>query len=147
MKETGNRLSYIPPVHSAGKTWGTNRLGEGSWLPLGSPGECVGRTCATCLSEASCGTCPPSLAFFGKLRGTLPQSLKCPRPRSSLRVPLAKLFSIGIRLHRRLIRPMFPNDLLHPDHIIPPVKLIPAVLKSPAKTESKVLMELGTVLI
>ena len=127
MKETGNRLSYIPPVHSAGKTWGTDRLGEGSWLPL--------------------GTCPPSLAFFGKLRGTLPQSLKCPRPGSSLRVPLAKLFSIGIRLHRRLIRPMFPNDLLHPDHIIPPVKLIPAVLKSPAKTESKVLMELGTVLI
>ena len=60
---------------------------------------------------------------------------------------VTKLFSIGIRLHRRLIRTMFPNDLLHPDHIIPPVKLIPAVLKSPAKTESKVLMELGTVLI
>ena len=105
------------------------------------------RTCATCLSEASCGTCSPSLAFFGKLRGTLPESLKCPRPRSSLRVSLAKLFAIGIRLYRRLIRRMFSNNLLHPDHIIPPVKLIPAVLKSPAKPEPKVLMELGTVLI
>ena len=42
---------------------------------------------------------------------------------------------------------MFPNDLLHPDHIIPPIKLIPAVLKSPAKPEPKMLMELGTVLI
>ena len=105
------------------------------------------RTCATCLSEASCGTCPPSLAFFDKLRGTLPESLKCPRPRSSLRVSFNRLFAIGIWLHRRLIRRMFPNNLLHPDHIIPPVKLIPAVLKSPAKPEPKMLMELGTVLI
>ena len=92
-------------------------------------------------------SCPPPLAFFCKLRGTLPESLKCPRPRSSLRVPLAKLFAIGIRLYRRLIRRMFPNNLLHPDHIIPPVELIPAVLKSPAKPEPKMLMELGTVLI
>ena len=145
MKETGNRLSYIPPVHSAGKTWGTNRLGEGSWLPLGSPENALEDMCH--LSERSELWHMSSNAFFGKLRGTLPESLKCPRPRPSLRVPLAKLFSIGIWLYRRLIQRMFPNDLLHPNHIIPPIKLIPAVLKSPAKTESKVLMELGTVLI
>ena len=28
--------SYLPPVHSAGEPPGTDRLGEGSWLPLGS---------------------------------------------------------------------------------------------------------------
>ena len=92
-------------------------------------------------------SCPPPLAFFCKLRGTLPESLKCLRPRPSLRVPLAILFVIGIWLYRRLIRCMFPNNLLHPDHIVPPVKLIPTVFKSPAKPEPKMLMELGTVLI
>ena len=41
----------IPPIHSAGKTWGTDRLGEGSWLPLGSPENALEDMCH--LSERS----------------------------------------------------------------------------------------------
>ena len=36
-KQRESVISFlIQPIHSAGKTWGTDRLGEGSWLPLGS---------------------------------------------------------------------------------------------------------------
>lgn len=107
-KQRESVISFlIQPIHSAGKTWGTDRLGE----------------------------------------GTLPESLKCPRPRSSLRVSFNRLLGVGVRFYWCLVVCMFPNDLLHPDHIIPPVKLIPAILESPAKPEPKMLMELGTVLI
>ena len=41
----------IHPIHSAGRTWGTDRLGEGSWLPLGSPENAVEDMCH--LSERS----------------------------------------------------------------------------------------------
>ena len=92
-------------------------------------------------------SCPPPLAFFCKLRGTLPESLKCLRPRPSLRVPFNRLLGVGVRFYWCLVGCMLPNNLLHPNHIIPPIKLIPAVLKSPAKSEPKMLMELGTVLI
>ena len=135
----------IQPIHSAGPGARTAWV-KGAGFLLACR-RVRWRTCATCLSEASCGTCPPSLAFFGKHRGTLPESLKCPRPRPSLRVPFNRLLGVGVRFYWCLVVCMFPNDLLHPNHIIPPVKLIPAVLKSPAKPEPKMLMELGTVLI
>ena len=36
-KQRESVISFlIQPIHSAGKTWGTDRLGEGSWFPLGS---------------------------------------------------------------------------------------------------------------
>ena len=60
----------LPPTHSAGETPGTDRLGGGSWLPLGSQ-EMRWRPGDTCLSNASCELCPRASAlsiFLGAWR-------------------------------------------------------------------------------
>ena len=62
-----------PPTHSAGKAPGMDRLIPGAGFLLARR-RMRWRVADTCLSAASCVRSSPSLAFFCKPRGTLPES-------------------------------------------------------------------------
>ena len=55
---------------------GAGRLDGGSWFPLGSQENALEGRGHLFEPQASCASCPPPLAFFCKLRGTLPEFLK-----------------------------------------------------------------------
>ena len=49
---------------------------QGAWLPLGSQENALEGRGHLFEPQASCASCSPPLAFFCKLRGTLPEFLK-----------------------------------------------------------------------
>ena len=83
----------LPPTHSAGETAGTDRLGGGSWLPLGSQENAL--EARGHLSEqrklrvVSSGLRP--WHFSGSLEEPSRNPVKCPRPQSHRRVPPATI--------------------------------------------------------
>ena len=60
----------------AGTPPGAGCLDGGSWLPLGSQENALEGRGHLFEPQASCASCSPPLAFFCKLRGTLPEFLK-----------------------------------------------------------------------
>ena len=65
-----------PPTTSDGTPPGSDRLDGGSWSPLGSQENALEGRGHLFEPQASCASCSPPLAFFCKLRGTLPEFLK-----------------------------------------------------------------------
>ncbi len=116
LKETGNRLSTFASTRREG-------LGH-SGPPRRIARECVGGHVPLVERSELVAHVLRPLAFFGKQRTTR-NPLKCPRPRPSC--ASRQIIQYRNMALRRLIQRMFPNDLLHPNHIIPPIKLIPAV--------------------
>ena len=66
---------------------GAGRLDGGSWLPLGSQENALEGRGHLFEPQASCAPCSPPLAFFCKLRGTLPEFLKARSRRGTVASP------------------------------------------------------------
>ena len=79
--------SQYPPTPSDGTPPGAGRLDGGSWLPLGSQENALEGRGHLFEPQASCAPCPPPLAFFCKLRGTLPEFLKARSRRGTVASP------------------------------------------------------------
>ena len=74
----------------AGTPPGAGCLDGGSWLPLGSQENALEGRGHLFEPQASCASCSPPLAFFCKLRGTLPEFLKA-RDRRGTGAPSATM--------------------------------------------------------